>query len=154
MTQQKHLIAFSVELNWIAPQPRTKPVEAPHKNPFFSLSSEQKWKPSPNECPRPPPPPPTPYPMLFRTTRKLLVFTTKVSKTTINRGWGGCVFSLFREDGSTAQKLANRWNCFCINSFAEVNVALFWSSMTELTEWLVKAHQDKIQSGQPMYRFY
>ena len=92
--------------------------------------------------------------MLFRTTRKLLVFITKVSKTTINRGWGGCVFSLFREDGSTAQKLANRWNCFCINSFAEVNVALFWSSMTELTEWLVKAHQDKIQSGQPMYRFY
>ena len=83
--------------------------------------------------------------MLFRTTRKLLVFITKVNKTTINRGRGGCVFSLFREDGSTAQKLANRWNCFCINSFAEVNVPLFWSSMTELTEWLVKAHQNKIQ---------
>ena len=26
---------FSVELNWIAPQPRTKPVEAHHKNSFF-----------------------------------------------------------------------------------------------------------------------
>ena len=91
------------------------------------------------------PPAPTPYPMLFRTTRKLLVFITKVNKTTINRGWGGRVFSLFREDGSTAQKLANRWNCFCINSFAEVTVALFWSSMTGLTEWFVKAHQNKIQ---------
>ena len=42
-----------------------------------------------------------------------------------------------------AQKLANRWNCF--NSFAEVTVALFWSSMTGLTEWFVKAHQNKIQ---------
>ena len=44
----------------------------------------------------------------------------------MNRGWGGCVLFLFREDsGSIAQKLANRWNYF--NSFAEVNVALFWS---------------------------
>ena len=103
------------------------------------METVAKWMPAS------PPPPPTPYPMLFRTTRKLLVFITKVNKTTINRGRGGCVFSLFREDGSTAQKLANRWNCFCINSFAEVNVPLFWSSMTELTEWLVKAHQNKIQ---------
>ena len=63
---------FSVELNWIAPQPRTKPVEAHHKNSlffpcqkyFFSLSSYQKWKPSPKECPFPaPPPPPPPAPL-------------------------------------------------------------------------------------------
>lgn len=60
----------------------------------------------------------------------------------MNRGWGGCVLFLFREDGSKAQKLENRWNCF--NSFAEV-VALFWSSMTGSTEWFVKAHQNKIQ---------
>ena len=63
----------------------------------------------------------------------------------MNRGWGGCVLFLFREDGSMqsmAQKLENRWNCF--NSFAEV-VALFWSSMTGSTEWFVKAHQNKIQ---------
>ena len=61
----------------------------------------------------------------------------------MNRGWGGCVLFLFREDGSMAQKLANRWNCF--NSFAGITVALFWSSMTGLTEWFVKAHQNKIQ---------
>ena len=62
---------FSVELNWIAPQPRTKLVEAHHKNSFFfslskilffSLSSYQKWKPSPNECPFPAPPPRSPPP--------------------------------------------------------------------------------------------
>ena len=63
----------------------------------------------------------------------------------MNRGWGGCVLFLFREDGSMEQKLANRWNCFCFNSFAEVTVALFWSSMTGLTQGLVNAHQNKIQ---------
>ena len=60
----------------------------------------------------------------------------------MNRGWGGCVLFLFREDGSMAQKLENRRHCF--NSFAEV-IAFFWSSMTGLTGWLVKAHQNKIQ---------
>ena len=70
----------------------------------------------------------------------------------MNRGRGGCVLFLFRGDGSMAQKLENRWNCF--TSFAQVTVALFWSSMTGLTAWLVKAHQIKLNSGQPIYRFY
>ena len=75
---------FSVELNWIAPQPRTKPVEAHHKNSLFfpcqkyfffpvilsKMETVAKWMPVP---PPPPPPPPLPYPMLFRTTRNYWV---------------------------------------------------------------------------------
>jgi len=64
----KHLITFSVELNWIAPQPWTKPFEAHHKHPFFpcqksffspvilaKMETVAKWMPVP----------PSPYPMFF-----------------------------------------------------------------------------------------
>ena len=79
---------FSVELNWIAPQPRTKPVEAHHKNSFFffpvkntfffpvilsKMETVAKWMPVPRAPAPLPPPPRSPYPMLFRTTRNYWV---------------------------------------------------------------------------------
>ena len=78
---------FSVELNWIAPQPRTKPVEAHHKNSFFFpvkntfffpchpiKNGNRRQMNARSPRPRPAPPPPlSPYPMLFRTTRNYWV---------------------------------------------------------------------------------
>ena len=53
-------------------QPRAKPVETNCENAYFFLSSWQKLKPPPNECPVSP----LPYPKLFRIAWQLytLVF--------------------------------------------------------------------------------
>ena len=91
-------------------QPWTKPVETNRENAYFFLSSRQKLKPPPNECPIPP----SPYPKLFRIAWHLYTLGFQ-TKTTLNRGWGGGLLFVFRGDGSRAQKLENRWNC--LNSF-------------------------------------
>ena len=87
-------------------QPRTKPVETNRENAYFFLSSRQKLKPPPNECPI------SPLPLSKVVQDSMAIIHVGFqTKATLNRGWGGGLLFVFRGDGSRAQKLENRWNC-------------------------------------------
>ena len=91
-------------------QPRTKPVETNRENAYYFLSSRQKLKPPPSECPI------SPLPLSKVVQDSMVIIHVGFqTKTTLNRGWGGGLLFVFRGDGSRAQKLENRWNC--LNSF-------------------------------------
>ena len=91
-------------------QPRTKPVETNLENAYFFLSSRQKLKPPPNECPI------SPLPLSKVVQDSMAIIHVGFqTKATLNRGWGGGLLFVFRGDGSRAQKLENRWSC--LNSF-------------------------------------
>ena len=116
-------------------QPRTKPVdtkpvESNPENAYLFLSSWQKLKPPPNECPI------SPLPLSRVVQNSMAIIRVGFqTKTTLNRGCGGGLLFLFRGDGSRAQKLENRWNC--LNSFVggcrNFHVTLkFWKSSLQV----------------------
>ena len=65
-------------------QPRTKPVETNRENAYYFLSSRQKLKPPPSECPI------SPLPLSKVVQDSMVIIHVGFqTKTTLNRGWGG-----------------------------------------------------------------
>ena len=80
------------------------------ENAYFCLSSRQKLKPPPNECPISP----LPLSKVIQDSMAIIHVGFQTN-TTLNRGWGGGLPFVFRGDQSRVQKLENRWSC--LNSF-------------------------------------
>ena len=119
-------------------QPCTKLVETNRENAYFFLSSWQKLKPPPNECP------------ISHLPLSKVVYDSMAiihvgfqTKTTLNRGWGGGLLFLFRRDGSRAQKLENRWNIVSTVLSGVVNYKAMYTALTVLKisskSWLLKS---------------
>ena len=106
-------------------QPRTKPVETNRENAYFFLSSRQKLKPPPNECPISP----SPYPKLFRIAWQLytLVLDQGNFEQGVGRGFTFCVQGR-REQGAKVRKQMELSQQFCsgLQHFYIFQIMLFF----------------------------